>query len=164
MLNKPSAHPLALELLQDDFYWDTRDANSPFGAVEGHQALQNYQKWKGTKLEDLLAQILEKQGKVSLNNYNKQLLNRNKIQQQIADRKFDDFRFILQLDGSIIATVLAHFIKTGKLEAIPIFEIAIERLILWNEYQEDFNSVCEQQIIQLYSMKQLIITYQRKMN
>lgn len=160
MLKKEDAHPLAQKFLRDEYYWDMRDANSPFGAVEGRQALRNYQKHLDKKLEELLAEILQKQGKMQLKDYNSKLLNRNKIQQQIADRKFDDFRYILQLDGSIIATVLAHLIKTGKLEALPIFEIAIERLILWNEYQEDFNAVCEQQIIQLYGMKQLIKDYQ----
>jgi uncharacterized protein YfeS len=161
MLDKKNAHPLSLSLLNEDFYWESQDPNSIFGSVEGLQALRNYQKWQGEKLEELLSDTLRKLAKMELKDYNSSILNRNKIQQQIADQKFDDFRYILQVDGSIIAIILIHFIQTGKIESIPIFEIAIERLMLWNEYQEDFNAVCEQQIIQLYSMKQMLSEYKQ---
>jgi len=42
---KETAHPKALELLKEDFYWDICNDNSPFGNDDGADALSNYKNW-----------------------------------------------------------------------------------------------------------------------
>ncbi len=58
VISKKSAHPLALELLLDDFYWDTVDEFAPFGSNEGFDTVYLLKSWleenpKGTVEEFL---------------------------------------------------------------------------------------------------------------
>ncbi len=46
ILSKKVAHPKALVLMKDDFYWNCADDNSPFGNDNGADALNAYRKWR----------------------------------------------------------------------------------------------------------------------
>jgi len=64
-LDRKNAHPRAVELLKDDFFWTCLDDDSPFGNDDGADALRLYQQWQSTHrnqkpiqfLNDLLLQM-----------------------------------------------------------------------------------------------------------
>lgn len=41
---KEIAHPDALQLLKEDFFWDTSDEFAPFGSDEGSDAFSKFHK------------------------------------------------------------------------------------------------------------------------
>ena len=45
-IRKEFAHPRAIELIPDDFFWNCVDELSPFGSDEGDTALAEYREWR----------------------------------------------------------------------------------------------------------------------
>ncbi|MDJ1499685.1 hypothetical protein [Xanthocytophaga agilis] len=43
---KEIAHPDALQVLKEDFFWDTSDEFATFGSDEGSDAFSNFYDWK----------------------------------------------------------------------------------------------------------------------
>ena len=159
---KKQAHPNAQKWLQDDFYWSENDPTCPFGSFEGNKALEAYKAWKEDHPKEtillFLSGFLQKLAKIPLLDYTSDLVDRYSIEEQILNRKFDDYKNIFAVDVSLIAVGLGSFIVDGKIEAelFPILYTAIDRLMLWNELQPDFDKTCENHIINLYNMRNLL--------
>ncbi|MGL5275933.1 hypothetical protein [Myroides sp.] len=45
-IDKTKAHPRAIELMTEDFFWDGADELAPFGSDEGHTALVEFRRWR----------------------------------------------------------------------------------------------------------------------
>lgn len=156
---KQKAHKNALKWLRDEFYWSENDPTGPFGSFEGMRAFEGFEKWRASHQEapivPYIGDFLHKTANLSLSDYNNTLVDRDSMEAQIQNRKFDDYRNIFSVDVSIIAIVLGQFVLEGKIDKdlYPILYVAIERLMLWNELQNDFDRTCENHIINLYNMK-----------
>lgn len=57
--DKKKAHPIAVKLLKDDFYWDIADENSPFGSDNGADGLAAYSRWLATHPNSSTESFLE---------------------------------------------------------------------------------------------------------
>lgn len=159
---KQHAHKNALQWLQDDFYWSENDPTCPFGSFEGGKALEGYQKWRTANpngvITEYISDFLQKIAKIDLKDYNETLLDRDEIESQIQNRKYDDYRNIFSVDVSLIAIGLGQLLVDGKIDAAvyPILYVAMERLMLWNELQNEFDKTCENHLINLYNMRKLL--------
>eukprot|EP01035_Chromulina_nebulosa_P013197 gene13197-17544_t len=48
IMSKKTAHPTALKLLKDDYWWEPFNDFSPFGNDDGHDALYGFREWRLT--------------------------------------------------------------------------------------------------------------------
>ena len=141
-INKGSAHPRAVELISEEFFWDCTDEAAPFGSDEGDMALAEYRDWKRNypdqKLIECLKWVIESVGEIDFKKYNYKFLNKKKIAAQIEEEDFDDQQFIYTLDLSVIATGFGQLVDEGTIdsEAIPIIELALDRQLIWSELVE----------------------------
>lgn len=138
------AHPRAIELVPEEFFWDCGDDLAPFGSDEGHTALEEWREWRRQSPDapalDCLIWTIESVGEIKFSDYGSSLLSRDKIKTQVEDRKFDDLQYIFTLDTSVIATAFGQLVDEGKIDRDlkPVVEIAIERLIIWSEMREEW--------------------------
>jgi len=138
-IDRNHAHPRALELVKEDFFWDPADDLAPFGSDDGDTAYFEYQKWReknpDAPLKDCLIWTIESVGEVSFEDYNDKILSKEKIREQVFSEDFDDYQYIFTLDISVIATGFGQLVDEGKIdnEAKPIILLAINRLLLWSE-------------------------------
>lgn len=159
-IQKSLAHPKALALFKGDFFWDSRDQLAPFGAMEGYQSLKAYLLWRETAPQadplEFVSDWMSKKRKLNLAQYGPHLLNRKKIEAQIADRRFRDELEILSTDSYLLAACLAPLVLEGELPCSlwPYLQTAMDRLMLWNELQPEFGPECSEQIMYLYQIKQ----------
>lgn len=144
-INKQNAHPRALELIKEEFFWDCSDELAPFGSDEGDTALSEFRDWKDENQNEPVFECIkwtiEGVGEIHLKDYNERLLDRDLIEKQIADVNFDVEQYIFTLDVSIIATGFGQLVDEGKIdkEIKPFIRIAIERQKLWAKISEQEN-------------------------
>ena len=135
------AHPRAIELIPQKFFWDCGDELAPFGSDEGHTAIAEWREWRRHNPEapvlDCLIWTIESVGEMAFSDYGTALLSREKIEKQVEDRRFDDQQYVFTLDTSVIATAFGQLVDEGKIdpEVKPVAEVAIERLVIWSEMQ-----------------------------
>ena len=70
--------------------------------------------------------------------YNEEnLVNTEKILQQLNDPDFDDQQYIFTLDTTVIATALGQLVDEGIIEAEYKYyvQVAINRLRIWSDLQ-----------------------------
>lgn len=138
-----NAHPKAIELIPEDFFWSCIDELAPFGSDEGDTALAEYREWRKknpvTPTLECLKWVIEGVGEMKFTDYNSALLSRTKIKSQLEDEDFDDQQYIYTLDISVIATGFAQLVDEGIIEAEnkKIIQLAIDRQIIWAELSEE---------------------------
>lgn len=138
-----NAHPKAVELIPENFFWSCVDELAPFGSDEGDTALAEFRDWRKanpqTPTMECLKWVIEGVGEMNFEDYNPSLLNKAHIQSQLQDADFDDQQYIYTLDISVIATGFAQLVDEGIIEGQnkPIIQLAIDRQKIWAELAED---------------------------
>jgi uncharacterized protein YfeS len=142
-IDRDHAHPRALELAPEDFFWSEGDDLSPFGSDEGHIALSECREWRKENPTlpalDCLIWTIESVGEMAIEDYNDSLLSESTIKAQIAEKEFDDAYFIYVLDSSVIATGFGQLVDKGQidLDSKPLVKRAIERQLLWSKLRDN---------------------------
>jgi uncharacterized protein YfeS len=136
-IDRDHAHPRALELVPEEFFWDCVDELAPFGSDEGDMALSEWRRWRqenpSAPALDCLIWTIESVGEMTIEDYNS-LLAESTLQAQIADEAFDDVQYIYILDTSVIATGFGQLVDEGRIDfdSKPLIKRAINRLLLWS--------------------------------
>lgn len=139
-----NAHPRAIELIPEEFFWSCIDELAPFGSDEGDTALAEYRDWRKENLNsptiECLKWVIESVGEMNFQDYNQSLLDLKKVKKQIDDDDFDDHQYIFTLDISVIATGFAQLVDEGIIELAnkPIIQIAIDREKIWAELSKQW--------------------------
>ena len=137
-----NAHPRAIELIPEEFFWSCIDELAPFGSDEGDTALAEYRDWRkanpDTPTIEYLKWVIESVGEMDFADYNQNLLDRDLIKSQLQDDEFDDQQYIYTLDNSVIATGFAQLVDEGIIEGQnkPIIQLALDRQKIWAELSE----------------------------
>jgi len=140
------ANKRAIELMPEEFFWSCIDELAPFGSDEGDTALAEFRSWRKANGNlptiECLKWTIESVGEMEFSDYNDSLLSKNKIENQLQSKDFDDQQYIFTLDISVIATGFGQLVDEGVIEAQnkPIIKIAIDRQIIWSELQKDWES------------------------
>ena len=138
-IDRDHAHPRALELAPEDFFWSCGDELAPFGSDEGDMALREFRDWRKENPDlpalDCLIWTIESVGEMAIKEYDDSLLVPAMIQAQLADKNFDDGQYIHVLDVSVIATGFGQLVDEGQIEldAKPLIQRAIKRQLLWSK-------------------------------
>jgi uncharacterized protein YfeS len=138
------AHKRAIELIPEQFFWSCIDELAPFGSDEGDTALAEYRDWRKKNpimpTIECLKWVIEGVGEMGFEEYNVELLDRDRITKSILDKSFDDHQYIYTLDNSVIATGFAQLVDEGIIEAQnkPIIQLAIDRQMIWAELLENW--------------------------
>jgi uncharacterized protein YfeS len=107
-IDKENANRRAVELIPEEFFWNCADELAPFGSDEGDTALAEYRDWRKqnpkTPTIECLKWVIEGVGEMEFDEYNADLLDREKIKAEIKDEDFDDQQYIFTLDVSVIST------------------------------------------------------------
>jgi uncharacterized protein YfeS len=144
-----NAHKRAIELIPEEFFWSCIHELAPFGSDEGDTALAEYRDWRKknpkTPTIECLKWVIESVGEMDFEDYNEELLSREKIREAIEDEDFDDQQYIYTLDNSVIATGFAQLVDEGVIEAQnkPVIQLAIKRQVIWAELSEDWEHADE---------------------
>lgn len=137
-IDRDHAHPRALELVPEDFFWNCVDELGPFGSDEGDMALSEWREWRQENLTapalDCLIWTIESVGEMDIEDYNDSLLDERTLTAQLADDEFNDVQYIYILDTSVIATGFGQLVDEGRidLDSKPLIQRAIDRLIRWS--------------------------------
>jgi uncharacterized protein YfeS len=133
------AHTRAKELIPEEFFWSCMDELAPFGSDEGDAALAEFRRGRQANSTvptiQCLSWTITSVGEMEFSDYNRQLVDREKILSQLHDKEFDDRQYIYTLDVSVIATGFGQLVDEGIIEHTnkEIIQIAIDRQILWAE-------------------------------
>jgi uncharacterized protein YfeS len=144
-INKTHAHPRAIDLIPEDFFWDCVDELAPFGSDEGDSALSDFRRWRKLNPDEptyeCLKGTIEGVGEIELKYYNESILNRELIEAQLTDENFNDQQYITILDDCVIATGFAQLVDEGKIDEVnkPLIKLAIDRQSIWAELDEDWD-------------------------
>lgn len=142
-INKEFAHPKAIELIPEEFFWSCIDELAPFGSDEGDMALAEFREWKienpKSPLIDCLKWTIESVGEINFEDYNSNIIDRGLIKAKIEDDEYDEEQYINTLDISVIATGFGQLVDEGKIDfqCKPYIKIAIERQKVWAELSEE---------------------------
>lgn len=137
-----NAHPKAIELIPEEFFWSCIDELAPFGSDEGDTALAEYRDWRKTNPNtptiECLKWVIESVGEMKFADYNQKIVDKKLIKAQLEDDDFDDQQYIYTLDNSVIATGFAQLVDEGIIEQQnkPIIQLAIDRQKNWAELSE----------------------------
>lgn len=137
-IDRDHAHPRALELAPEEFFWDCVDELAPFGSDEGDMALSEWRAWRQenptASALDCLIWTIESVGEMGIEDYNDSLLAERTLQAQLADESFDEGQYIYTLDTSVIATGFGQLVDEGHIEvdSKPLIKRAIDRLTVWS--------------------------------
>lgn len=137
-----NAHPKAVELIPEEFFWSCIDELAPFGSDEGDTALAEYRDWRKanptTPTLECLKWVIESVGEMKFVDYNQKIADKQLIKSQLEDDDFDDQQYIYTLDNSVIATGFAQLVDEGVIDAQnkPIIQLAIDRQKIWAELSE----------------------------
>lgn len=137
-IDRDHAHPRALELAPEDFFWSAGDELAPFGSDEGDTALSEWREWRKENPTapalDCLIWTIESVGEMDIEDYNDALLDEHTIQAQLADEEFNEVQYVYVLDTSVIATGFGQLVDEGQidLDSKPFIQRAINRMLLWN--------------------------------
>lgn len=143
-INIEFAHPRAIELIPENFFWDCVDEMAPFGSDEGDIALMEYRDWRkknpDKRLYEWLKSTIECIGQMSINAYDNSLLDEDLILYQIMDWSFDDHYHVFLLDLSVYATGFGQLVDEGTIdqEIKPLIQIALSRQKIWAALQKDW--------------------------
>lgn len=160
-IDKSHAHPKAIELMPEDFFWDDKDGLAPFGSNEGTAALADFRDWRKANPDqpvfECLKEVIGLFGNMKMEAYNEDLLDRDQMREQMEDPTFNDEYYIFTLDTTVIAIGFGQLVDEGMIEdAIkPIVGIALERQIAWALLSESW-SYAEQHIGYLNIMKRAL--------
>jgi uncharacterized protein YfeS len=136
-IDRDHAHPKALELAPEDFFWNGGEELSPFGSDEGDMALSEWRDWRKenptSPALDCLIWTIESVGEIGIEEYNDSLLSEARLKAQLADKAFNELQYIFTLDISVIATGFGQLVDEGliDLDCKPLIERAIERQLRW---------------------------------
>lgn len=139
VIDRDSAHPRALQLLPDEFFWDCSDELAPFGSDEGYTALAEFRDWRAAhpreRVLDFLLWTIESVGEVPAAAYDDTIYREATVRAQIADPDFDDDHLIYVTDVSVIATVFGQLADEGTVDAAtkPYARRALERQTVWGK-------------------------------
>lgn len=143
-IDKDRAHPRAIEIIPDEFFWDCTDDLAPFGSDEGDTALAEYRDWRrenpGEALVECLVWTIEEVGEIDASQYTDAIFDEATVRAQVEDPDFDDQQLIWTTDVSVIATAFGQLADEGQIDptAKPYAERALKRLIAWARAQEDW--------------------------
>lgn len=145
-IDKNKAHPNALKLLQDNFFWNGIDELAPFGSDEGYEALIEFRRWRkeNPKIEVgyCIAWVINSVGEIDdYDDYNEEnVVNEELIKRQRNDPNFNDQQYIYTLDTSIIATALGQLVDEGIIEIDYKYyvQVAINRQKIWAKLSDDW--------------------------
>ena len=132
-IEKENAHPRAIALIPEDFFWSCVDELAPFGSDEGDMALSEFRDWRknnpNKETFECLKWTIESVSEQDLSKYNEDILDRIEIKEKIEDKSFDDQQYIFTVDVSVIATGFGQLVDEGKIDPKnkPIIQLAIER-------------------------------------
>lgn len=138
-IQKEYAHPRAIELIPEEFFWDCVDEFAPFGSDEGDMALSEYRQWRADNpdapLKECLQWVIESVGEMDFQEYDRSILNKDLIKKQLSDDEFDDQQYIDTLDISVIGTGFGQLVDEGKIDqdCKEIIQLAIDRQLTKNE-------------------------------
>ena len=141
-VNIEYAHPRALQLLPEEFFWDCVNELAPFGSDEGDLALAEFRDWRLGNPElptlECLKWVIESVGEMKFEDYNAKLLERSRIREAIDDPGFNDEQYIRTLDISVIATGFGQLVDEGIIETAnkPVIQLAIDRQLIWADLQD----------------------------
>ena len=144
-----NAHPRAIEVISEEFFWSCIDELAPFGSDEGDTALAEFRDWRKenpqTPTIECIKWVIESVGEMDFKEYNETLLNRDKVKAQIEDEDFDDQQYIYTLDNSVIATGFAQLVDEGIIEPQnkTVIQTAIDRQVIWAELSEHWEHAKE---------------------
>lgn len=139
-----NAHPKAIEIIPEDFFWSCINELAPFGSDEGDTALAEYRDWRkanpNTPTLECLKWVIESVGEMNFADYNQKIVDKDLVNSQLEDDDFDDQQYIYTLDNSVIATGFAQLVDEGIIEQQnkPFIQLAIERQKLWAELSEEW--------------------------
>lgn len=145
-INRANAHPKAIELIPEEFFWSSFDELAPFGSDEGDTALAEYRAWRKANRQTptliCLKWVIESVGEGSFADYNQKIVDKNLINSQIEDEDFDDHQYIYTLDTSVIATGFAQLVDEGVIEQQnkSVIQLAIDRQKIWAELSDEWES------------------------
>lgn len=109
-LSPETAHPDAARLLQEPFYWDVRDENSPFGNEIGAQTLELYRAALDADPElegiDFLWELLEQW------DIDREFAERVP-EEELAHRLEREHFHILTYDDAVVALAFAELVFSG---------------------------------------------------
>ena len=133
-INRSFAHPRAITLIPESFFWDCIDELAPFGSDEGDMALAEYRDWR-IEHPDIptiaaLKWVIESVGEMELEAYNRELISEQEVIAQ-GKENYD----VWLLDISIIATGFGQLVDEGRIdeENKPIIQVALDRQLLCAE-------------------------------
>ncbi len=132
-IDKETAHPRALELAPEDFFWNSYDELAPFGSDEGDMALAEYREWRTENKEESLTAclrwVIESLSDYNFEDFNNSILDIEKIKNELENEDFDDYQEHYVLDISVMATGFGQLVDEGTIdeEAKPIVLLSIER-------------------------------------
>ncbi len=135
-IDKDHAHPRAIELIPEVFFWSCGDDWAPFGSDEGDTALSEFREWRrdnpNLPVMACVKWTVEGVGEIRFEDYNESILNESLLSEQISDHNFDDQQFVYTLDISIIGTIFGQLVDEGTIDenVKPICDLAIFRQIL----------------------------------
>ncbi len=141
-LKPENGHPLARQVLRDDFFWSLDDENSPLGNDDGADTLQSFYKWlKGNPTIDRKVFLDKVLAGWEVNNDKWDLLTNIKIKNEM---KRDDFSLITR-DNVVIALAFSQIVLEGKVEkdikqkAFWALERQQSEVVLdsWGKYKEE---------------------------
>ena len=147
-IDKESAHPRAVELIPDTFFWDQTDEIAPFGGEYGNTALNEFREWRAKNKKKSITKFLkvsiEEIGEIEFKEYTVKLLDQRTIGNLLTDEDYDADQLFDGLDTTIIAVGFAQLIDEGKIDqdAKRLIRIAIERQLIGNSlglYDEDLS-------------------------
>jgi uncharacterized protein YfeS len=147
-IDKESAHPRAVELIPDVFFWDDTDEIAPFGGEYGNTALNEFREWRNKNKKKSIVKFIkvaiEDIGEIEFKNYTVKLLDQRVIGNLLTDEDYDADQLFDGLDTTIIAIGFAQLIDEGKIDqdAKRFIRIAIERQLIGNSlglYDEDLS-------------------------
>ena len=145
-IDKEHAHKKAIELIPEDFFWNSIDEFASFGSDEGDLALAEFREWKklnpNIPTYECLKWTIESLGELSMVDFNDEILDRKLIKSQISDENFDDHYFIFTVDICTIATGFGQLVDDGEIDEKnkPLIQRAIERQKIWAELKPNWDS------------------------
>ena len=136
-IERENAHPRALQLIPDEFFWDCADELAPFGSDEGDTALDEFRGWRlkhpKSPIEECIAWTIESVGEMDPTEYTDEIADEKLIASQLEDEDFDDQQYIYTLDVSVIATGFGQLADEGTIDASakPYLRRALKRQMVW---------------------------------
>ncbi len=128
VLSKKTAHPHALKLLKEDFYWQTFDEFAPFGSDAGFDALHDFREWRlEHTTEDALKYVGVLEGLYAFT-----FPHLYSLHAESMEALKDKIIFLTAIDQGIIGACFAQLILEGQIDE-PLQQVglfALQRLLL----------------------------------